>query len=246
MDVPFPFMHEDTVTKGLAPTCGRAGEAVRDGYADPDRIVFGAATASGAARGALATRTTPARSVNIWPDPEVAGSTRPCGFERPADAPDQLLRSAATEVRAVIDPSIPQTIIVARRRAVVNFDSKTRAGQRRASTRRCRPIYAQLIVIPKRYDRSATGAALDLHGAQRRAAGRHDLWGTSRSSRALMQYQLPSSFEGMGHRLHAVGGRLRQGPATSSCTRCSSAILTRPGPSEPNIVDLDAGNNETK
>lgn len=190
MDVPFPFMREDTVLKGVGTYLRAIRQAVRDGYADPEKIIFGGYS-FGARVAALATAMTSGLDpLNIWPDPVA------CVYEALPDLNNQPTHPVnfpgprPTEWAHLIDPSIPQTIMVAEHdMAVINFDPRTdEPVNGRAFYEALSTDYAQLIVIKS--------------GAEFRDRARHstfmaptdkmlnalDLWGHIKIVSGMMQY----------------------------------------------------------
>lgn len=247
MDVPFPFMHQDTVTKGVGTYLRAARQAVRDGYADPDRIVFGGYS-FGARVAALATATTTGIDpLNIWPDPVA------CVYEALPDLNDQpthpinFYGPRPTEYAPLIDPSIPQTIIVAEDdMAVVNFDPKTHEPVNgRAFYETLQTDYAQLIVIKSGTtirDRARHSTFMAPTDAMLDA---HDLWGHIKIVSGLMQYHFHHRSKEWAYGfMRSVGGFDSAGNIIVH--EVYERDLTEPGHGEPNMSDLDSRSEETK
>ncbi len=210
MKKPFVRPDEKMMRRAVNTYLRAARRAVQLGLADPENMIF-AGYSFGARIAALATvRTTAIDPIDFWPNPIA------CFYEalpdmgyNPGTYPPGLPGTRPSEVAHLIDPSIPQTIVVAEQDMIVpNTDHNS--GE---------PIngpfffeslqtnFAQLIVLKS----GSTGRDRAGHhsflAVNRRSLDTHDLWGHMKLLFGVANFHFNSRSRHWGYGImRSVGG----------------------------------------
>jgi len=191
MDVPFPFMDEDTVMKGVGTYLRATRQAVALGIADPDRIVF-AGYSFGARVAALATAMTSGMDpLNIWPDPVASVYEALPDLNNQPTHPIQFYGPRPSEWAHYIDPSIDQTVIAAEEDIVVpcyeqGTDLWVNGGH---FYEMLETDFAQLIILQSGTGLQDRATHFTFTGPTQKMLNAHDLWGHIKIVNGIMQHR---------------------------------------------------------
>ncbi len=210
LDVPFPFLHQDTVQRSVGIFLRTARQAVWRGWADPDRIMFGGYSYGGRIAALATAWTGKLDPLNIWPNPVACVYEAMADFNTEGYVPIELPGPQAVDFVQYIDPEIPQTIIVAEGDQVVwNWDKRTDAPLNGvAFYEAVQTDFAQLIILHDGTTwRDKTSHATFMMPTPG-SLDAHDLWGHFKILAGAMQYHFHAHSKEWAYGfMRSVGGR---------------------------------------
>lgn len=192
LEVNFPFPRENDVTNAVGTYLQAARQAVRDGYADPERIVFGGYSFGARIAGLATGATCGLDPLNLWPDPvasvyEAMHDVNHAGVFGSFHVPGPL----PSDWAYMIDPPIDQTIICAEDDEIsVNFDPRNEEPQNGVYFYHVVPTnFAQLIILQSGTTFQDRATHSMFTAPNENSLDALDLWGHVKIVNGLMQYR---------------------------------------------------------
>jgi len=204
LEVPFPFIHDDTVARSLRIYLRAARQAVARGLADPDRIIFGGFSYGGRVAALATAWTGKLDPLDLWPNPVACVYEAMADFNREIGLPYEIPGPRAVDYVDYIDPTIPQTVIVAKDDILCrNYGQGDQPLNGMLFYQKLETNFAQLIVLQpgSTWQDRATHATFLMRNAQTLNA--QDLWGHFKIIAGMMQYHFH------GHSRHWAYGSMR-------------------------------------